>query len=164
MTTVPSLVSAAVIGIGATAGIDVWNLALKRLFDIRSLDYCLLGRWVCHLPRGIVRHRSIAVAPRVQGECPVGWTAHYAIGVMLALTFVLMEPDWMERPTWRPALFYGIATVALPFFILQPALGLGVASSATPNPSVARLKSLTTHGVYGLGLHFSAYVLRLVLS
>jgi len=36
-----------------------------------------------------------------------------------------------------PALLYGIGTVALPFFILQPSLGLGMASSRTPKPAQA---------------------------
>jgi hypothetical protein len=62
------------------------------------------------------------------------------------------------------ALLYGIGTVVFPFFILQPSLGLGIASSRTPKPMQARLKSLMTHTVFGVGLYLSAlgvsYVLR----
>jgi hypothetical protein len=47
---------------------------------------------------------------------------------------------------------------------MQPSLGLGVAASRTPNPTQARLKSLVTHIVFGVGLYVSAvgvsYVLR----
>jgi hypothetical protein len=49
-----------------------------------------------------------------------------------------------------------LATVLFPFLIMQPSLGLGVAASRTPNPMQARLKSLVTHTVFGIGLYLSA--------
>jgi hypothetical protein len=55
-----------------------------------------------------------------------------------------------------PALATGLLTVAAPLFVLQPALGAGIASSKAPNPNAARLRSVLTHGVYGLGLYVSA--------
>ncbi len=151
------LPSAIAIGIGATLVMDLWNLFLKRAFSSPSLNYCLLGRWVGHMPEGTLRHASIAAAPRKPHECTVGWIAHYSIGVALGVGFVaLARGDWLARPTMLPALVYGIATVVFPFFIMQPSLGLGVASSRTPNPTQARLKSLATHSVFGVGLYVSA--------
>lgn len=47
---------------------------------------------------------------------------------------------------------FGIATVAVPFFTMQPAFGLGIAASKAPNPTAARLTSLGTHTVFGVGL------------
>lgn len=148
---------AVAIGIGATLIMDLWNLFLKRTFRIPSLNYCLLGRWIRHMPGGTFRHASIAAAPRRPLECTVGSIAHYTIGVTLALVFVvLVSGGWLTRPTLLPALLYGLATVLFPFLILQPSLGLGVASSRTPNPARARLKSLVTHTVFGVGLYVSA--------
>jgi len=136
---------------------DLWNLFLKRGFGIPSLDYCLLGRWLRHIPEGTLRHAGIATAPRRPFECAVGWIAHYTIGVVFALVFVaLTSADWLARPTLLPALLYGIGTVVFPFFILQPSLGLGIAASRTPKPTQARLKSLATHTVFGIGLYVSA--------
>ncbi len=153
------IVGAIAIGIGATAFMDLWNLFLKRAFNIPSLNYCLLGRWIRHMTTGTFRHRSIAAAPQRSFECQTGWLAHYTIGVVFALVFLfLMSRDWLARPTFLPALFYGIATVVFPFFIMQPSLGLGVAASRTPKPMQARLKSLLTHTVFGVGLYVSALV------
>jgi hypothetical protein len=77
---------------------------------------------------------------------------------------VFTSSDWLVRPTVLPALLYGIGTVVFPFFILQPSFGLGIAASRTPNPSQARLKSLVTHVVFGVGLYLCAlgvsYLLR----
>ena len=151
------ILGAVTIGIGATLVMDLWNLFLRSAFGIPSLNYCLLGRWVLHLPGGTLRHASIVAAAQKPHECTVGWIAHYTIGVVLALTFVVLTSgDWLARPTVVPALLFGIATVVFPFFILQPSLGLGIASSRTANPTQARLKSLVTHSVFGVGLYLSA--------
>ena len=158
------ILAAIAIGIGATLVMDLWNLFLKRTFDIPSLNYCLLGRWLRHISGGTLRHASITAAPEKPFECAVGWTAHYTIGVVFALVFVtLTSGDWLARPTLLPALLYGIATVVFPFFILQPSLGLGIAASRTPAPTQARLKSLATHTVFGVGLYVCALGVRYLL-
>ena len=151
------LCPAAAIGIGATLVMDLWNLFLKRVFGLPSLNYCLLGRWLRHMPAGTIRHASIAAAPAKALECQVGWVAHYSIGVVFAIGFVaLVSGDWLARPTVLPAVSYGLATVVFPFFIMQPSLGFGVASSKAANPMQARLKSLATHTVFGVGLYVCA--------
>jgi hypothetical protein len=158
------LLCAILIGLGATAAIDLWALFLRRAFGIPSLNYCLLGRWVLHMPRGTFVHRSIAAAEPRPHECPAGWTAHYGIGTGFALLFVfLVSARWLERPTPLPALAFGVVTVLVPWLVMQPALGLGVASSRAPSPAQARLKSLMTHTVFGLGLYLSALVLAPLL-
>jgi len=151
------ILSGIAIGLGATAIMDLWNLFLKRMFGIQSLNFCFVGRWIVHMPGGIFRHRSIAAAERKPFECVDGWLAHYGTGVTLALAFlVLASSDWLAQPTFLPVLLYGIATVVFPFFIVQPSLGLGMASSRTPNPVQARLKSLMTHTIFGAGLYLCA--------
>ena len=151
------LAGAIAIGIGATLLMDLWNLFLKRTFGVPSLNYCLLGRWLRHMPGGTLRHAAITAAAQKPHECTVGWVAHYTIGVVFALGFIgLTSGDWLTRPTVLPALLYGLATVVFPFLIMQPSLGLGIAASRTPNPMQARLKSLVTHTVFGIGLYLSA--------
>lgn len=153
-------ICAVAIGIGASLLMDAWNLFLKRAFSIPSLNYCLLGRWFLHMPTGTFIHSSIAASSPKRFECAAGWIAHYSIGIMLALMFLAFAPaDWITQPTFLPALLYGIGTVVFPLFVLQPSLGLGIASSKTPRPARARLKSFMTHIVFGLGLYLSAVVL-----
>ena len=145
------------IGIGATVVMDLWNLFLKRVFGVPSLSYCLLGRWLRHMPAGTFRHASITAAAQKPFECTVGWIAHYTIGVVFALGFVVgTSGDWLARPSLLLALLYGVGTVVFPFFIMQPSLGLGIAASRTPKPMQARLKSLVTHTVFGVGLYLCA--------
>ena len=159
------LVRAVAVGAGATFGMDLWNFALKRVFGIPSLNVCLLGRWVLHMPEGRFRHPSIAAAEPKPQECPIGWMAHYATGVLFAVVFVFVVAPgtWLVRPTLWPAVLYGIVTVVFPLFVMQPAFGLGMASSRAPRPAQARLKSLGTHIVFGLGLYGCALGLSYVL-
>lgn len=153
------LIAAVAVGIGASLCMDLWNLFLKRAFGLPSLNYCMLGRWIGHMPRGVFRHENIATAPRTRFECATGWIAHYTIGILLAVTFVALAPQgWLAQPTFLPALGFGIVTVAFPFFVLQPALGLGIASARSPKRAQARLKSLATHTVFGVGLYVCALV------
>ena len=154
---VTDILGALAIGLGATLVMDIWNLFLKHAFNIPSLNYRLLGRWLGHMPGGIFRHASISAASQKPFECTIGWMAHYTIGVVLALVFVVLtSSDWLARPTLLPALLYGIGTVVFPFFLMQPSFGLGVAASRTPKPTQARLKSLATHTVFGIGLYVGA--------
>jgi uncharacterized membrane protein YagU involved in acid resistance len=113
------------------------------------------------MPEGTFRHASIAAASPKRRECAAGWVAHYTIGVVLAVVFLALAPaDWLERPTFLHALVYGIGTVVFPLFVLQPSLGLGIASSKSARPAQARLKSFVTHVVFGVGLYLCAVALN----
>jgi len=147
---------AVAIGIGATAVMDLWLMLLKTL-GVPTLNFALLGRWVGHMPRGQWAHDGIARAAPVRGELALGWAAHYVTGIAFAaLLAALAGPAWLRAPSLLPALCFGIATVVLPFFVMQPAMGAGIASSRTATPALNVLKSLANHTVFGLGLYAAA--------
>ena len=77
---------------------------------------------------------------------------------------ILVSEDWLAQPTLQPALLFGLVTIVFPFFILQPSFGLGIAAARTPNPAQARLKSLMTHTVFGVGLYLCALGMRYALQ
>ena len=144
---------------------DVWALLMKRAFNIPLANYCLVGRWICHMPEGTIMHASIAAASPKRSECTVGWIAHYVVGTVYALVLVaLVSGSWLARPTLLPAMLFGIGSVLVPYLIMQPSFGLGIAASRTPRPTEARLRSLMAHTVFGVGLYVCAvgvsYVLR----
>ncbi len=145
------------VGVGATLVMDAWALLLRHIFGIPSLGYALVGRWVGHMPHGRFTHEHIGKAEPVVGEAPLGWSLHYATGIIFAALLPLLGgPDWMAAPTPGLALAVGLGTVAAPFLVMQPAFGFGIAASKMPGANVARLKSLVTHLVFGLGLYFAA--------
>lgn len=147
------------IGVGATAVLDLWSAVGKGLFGLRPPNYGLVGRWLAHMTHGRFHHDSIAASPPMPGERVIGWTAHYVIGIVFAgLLLAIMGLDWARRPTIVPALIFGIASVLAPFLLMQPGMGAGIASSLTPDPAAARIRSLLTHGVFGVGLYAAAWV------
>ncbi len=99
---------------------------------------------------------SIAAAIPVAGEGILGWGVHYATGIAYAALLVAMGRGWVSAPTLLPALAVGLVTILVPFLVMQPAFGLGIASSRHPRPWSARLRSLTNHLSFGLGLYLSA--------
>ena len=159
------LLSAVTVGLGATFVLDIWGLFLNRAFKVSLPNFCLLGRWLRHMTSGTFAHASITAAAPKSAECATGWIAHYAIGVVFALGLVvLVTPAWLQSPTLMPALVFGIVTVGFPFLILHPAFGLGIAASKTPDPLQARLRSLMSHTVFGVGLYVSALVLSFIAA
>ena len=153
------LVSTLVIGAGATAVTDLWAVVRKRLLGVPPPDYGLVGRWLAYLPRGRFRHDPIAATAPVPGERLIGWIGHYLIGIAFAaLLLAIFGLEWARHPTIVPALVVGIGTVAAPFLLMQPGMGAGIAASRTPRPAAARLQSIVTHGIFGLGLYAAGWV------
>lgn len=155
------LLSVVCIGIGATLVMDLWGLVRKRLLGVPPLDYALVGRWVGHMAHGKFRHDRIAAASPMPGELVLGWVVHYLTGVVFAAMLVwIVGLEWLRNPTFVPALGFGLATVIVPFLLMQPAMGAGIAASRTPNPTSARLQSLITHAVFGTGLWAAGCIVR----
>lgn len=145
-----------VVGIAATAVTDLWTALLRRL-GRPTLDYALLGRWIGHWREGRWCHAAIRDAAPVRHERLLGWCAHYAIGIAFAGMLVVMAGShWLRQPTPGAALGFGVASVLLPFLVMQPAFGAGIAAAHTPRPWPARLQSLATHAVFGIGLFAGA--------
>ena len=151
------------VGTGATLVMDLWTVLRRRLLATPMPDYRLVGRWFGHMARGRLRHDRIAASPRVPGELWLGWGAHYLVGIAFAAVLLaIWGTDWARQPTLIPALIVGMASVAAPFLVMQPAMGAGVAASRTPRPAAARLQSITTHTVFGLGLYAAASLFNFV--
>ena len=158
-----TLVRGAAMGVAAAALMDLWALLLRRGFGIPTLDYAMLGRWIGHVARGRFAHQRIAAAESVPGERPLGYLAHYGIGVAFAVLLLLVVGlGWARAPTVWPALAIGLGTIAAPWLVMQPGMGAGIAGSKTQDPTATRVRNLATHTVYGLGLYGAAALLALV--
>lgn len=162
---VECLVVAGAIGIVATAFMDLFALARRRLLGTPVADYALVGRWLAHMRHGRWHHAAIARAAAVRGERALGWLAHYATGIAFAgVLLAFAGPGWVREPTLLPALAVGIGSVAAPFLLMQPGMGAGIAARRTPDPAAARRRSLVTHAVFGVGLYLAGWLVRCVVA
>jgi hypothetical protein len=147
------------IGAGATAVMDAWLALLARL-GVRGLDLALVGRWLGHLAHGTWSHDAIAKTRPVARERVLGWLAHYGAGVAFAMLLVAVAGGgWLRDPAFVPAFAVGLATVAAPWLVMQPAMGAGFFASRTPSPLRSCVRSLASHAVFGAGLYVSAVVI-----
>lgn len=151
------------IGIAATLFIDLYAFLLAKVFKIPSLNFCLVGRWGLGLLDGKFMHQNIAASPVKHFECVFGWCVHYFIGVLFSFLFILLVGiTWLEQPTLIAACIFGLASVSMPFFVMQPALGMGIMATKSANPFQARLKSSVTHLLFGVGLYLSAQFIQFI--
>lgn len=159
MPTLAAPTHVALVGIGATALMDLWLLLLSRL-GVPGTSFAMVGRWVGHFARGRFAHAAVAKADPVPYELGLGWLTHYTIGIAYAALLVALQGTaWLAQPTALPALVFGAATVAAPWFVMQPAMGAGFLALKTPTPLKNGLRNLANHTVFGAGLYLAAAAL-----
>ena len=150
------------VGLGATLVTDIVAI-MRQGWAATNGFYRLVGRWIGSIPRIGFVHTDIRTSPVVSGETTLGWGAHVATGVVFGITFILVfgrtTPGFLA--VWQ-GLGFGLATVLVPWLIFQPLFGWGIAAARTPAPWKQRLKSLVTHGTFGVGLWLSAMLLNLL--
>lgn len=66
-----TIIKIILIGIGATATMDIYAFILKQ-FGINGLDYRFLGRWIGHIFKGKFFHNKIFDAPIIKNEQIIG--------------------------------------------------------------------------------------------
>ncbi|HEV7257106.1 MAG TPA: DUF2938 domain-containing protein [Bosea sp. (in: a-proteobacteria)] len=155
------IVRAALIGVGATALLDLWAQFLKHAFGLPAPNWAMVGRWFAHLPRGRFIHEDIAKAEPVANELAIGWIAHYLVGILFAgIVLAIWGIGWAYNPTFLPALIVGLATVGCGWFILQPGMGAGIAASKRSNANTLRLMNIIGHTVFAIGLYAIALLTR----
>ncbi len=151
----------ALIGVGATALIDIWAILLAALFGLPRPNWGMVGRWVWHLRDGKVFHDDIGKAQPYAHEPALGWAFHYLVGLVYGVILVLATgAAWLTAPTFLPAFILGIVTVGAGWFLLAPGMGAGWAASKTPNPTRTRALNLISHTVFAIGLFGTALLIR----
>jgi len=151
----------ALIGVGATALIDIWAILLAALFGLPRPNWGMVGRWVWHLRDGKVFHDDIGKAQPYAHELALGWAFHYLVGLVYGVILVLATgAAWLTAPTFLPAFILGIVTVGAGWFLLAPGMGAGWAASKTPNPTKTRALSLISHTVFAIGIFGTALLIR----
>jgi len=155
------IVQGALLGIGGTAAMDLWQQLLGRMPGQALPDWRPVGRWFWHLKDGVVFHDAIGAATPSPNDNAIGWAGHYAVGIVYGIAFALLVgPEWLAAPRFWPAWVFAIVTVAFGWFLLQPGMGLGWAASRTANPTRTRVISLVNHTAFGLGLWLTGLLLR----
>jgi hypothetical protein len=152
-----TLWSATAIGVGATVVMDIWAIALNKVFGLPLPSWGMVGRWVAHLGKGKVFHDHIGKAAPISNELAIGRVFHDAVGIVYGWLLVAMVgSQWLAAPTFAPAFILGMVTVGAGWFLLAPGMGAGWASSRRPSPMSVRALNLVSHTVFAVGLYGTA--------
>jgi hypothetical protein len=146
-----------VMGIVATLATDLWQRLLQAIAGLPPANWGLVGRWVAWFPRGVFVHRPITATAPVSGEDAIGWAFHYLVGIgYAALYFAIVRLGLVAGPTIVSALVFALMLLVAPWFVMQPALGLGVMAARMPNPAATRAVNVSVHLAFGMGLYLGA--------
>jgi hypothetical protein len=146
--------NAIVAGVVATVILDIWQRVLHVVTVIPPTNWGMVGRWFGHMPRGRFMHEAIAEAGPIDNEVATGWIVHYLIQIIYGVVYVgLIVIVLSATPSLLNGFIFGAASVVVPWFVMQPALGLGIMGSKAPNPAVSRYTALGAHCIYGMALY-----------
>lgn len=160
--TVVSIVFGVCVGVAATVTMDVLASVSRRVGLAAGAKGQWVGRWYLGIARGEFVHSNIAAAPEQTGEKRAALVGHYAIGIALAVLYVVGAGRLGVSPgVFLVALGYGFATCVFPWFLVYPALGFGWFGLRGPPELRLFTSSLMNHLFYGFGLWWIAQVLRL---
>ena len=140
-------------GVLGTLMMDSLNLLFARTGMISKIDVGMIGRMAVGWARGRFRYGHPSEMEQVANEKLYGYFTHYAIGVGLAVPFVLgwdLVVGGSASPLW--AIAYGLATTVASYFFVFPSMGLGVAGRRSPEGMRAPLSALANHLFYGVGI------------
>lgn len=147
-------------GVAATATMDSLGSVSRKLGLSGGAKGQWVGRWYLGIARGQLFHTNIDASPELPGEKIAALIGHYAIGIGLAVVYVV-GADWyaVSPEALHIALVYGIATCIFPWFLVLPALGFGVFGLRGPQALKLFSSSLFNHLFYGVGLWWIAKVI-----
>ena len=146
---------ALVMGIAATVAVDLWATFANRILGWPRTNWGMVGRWIGHMRDGQFKHVSIGSSPPIAHESILGWAFHYLIGCIYAALYLAYANIVMGQPTLVSAVLFGLATILSPWFLMQPALGLGICASKAPRPGLVRTQNLIIHTIFGVALYYS---------
>ncbi len=160
MTSSEIFIRAILVGVGGTLVLDAYAWVLVNFFKVPMTNWAMVGRWIGLMPRGKFIQPQLGEASEIRGEWAIGLGFHYVIGAGYGLLLVaIWGADWLLHPTIFEPMLLALVLLVLPYFIMMPGMGMGIAASRTSNPNVARLKSFASHSVFGCGMYLTALLI-----
>jgi hypothetical protein len=156
------IVEVLIVGVVANIVTDIYEWILERTLG-KTRDWHLIGRWVANLPKGSFVLDTENESRAVSGELAVGWIFHYVVGIAYAGVYLFgVQYVLGVSPSAITAIGFGVISVAAPWFILMPALGVGAFAINAGRPTFVRLASLSVHFVFGVGLYLGVISIGLL--
>ncbi len=121
------IVKGFIAGVLGTLMMDSLNHLFARFGVISKIDVRIIGRMAVGWAHGRFRYSHPDEMESAPKEKVYGYFTHYAIGVGLAIPFMLgwnLLVGGPVSPVW--AFFYGVATTVASLFFVYPSMGFGM--------------------------------------
>jgi hypothetical protein len=142
-----------IVGVLGTLMMDSLNHLFAQFGVISKIDVRIIGRMAVGWTQGRLRYSHPDEMEQVPNEMVYGYLTHYAIGVGLAIPFILgwnLLVGGPVSPVW--AFFYGVATTVASLFVVYPSMGFGMFGWRSPEGIKSPLSSLANHAFFGVGM------------
>ena len=143
-----------IIGIISCFAMDIWQRILFLTFNIRPTNWSTTGRWFMMLiSKKIIFNQNLDHENPVKYELQIGWVFHYCVAIVYGFSyyFFLVVFDILDTSILS-GLIFGLISVIVPWFFYLPVTGKGFMGNKTPNPSLTKLLSTSSHIVVGIFL------------
>ena len=144
---------------GATAA-DLGRTIYQAVTGFPPVNWSVTGRWFLMVLQGQPYVANVGMAPALPHELIAGHAAYYTISVIFAAVYLLLLKLLKRQPSLWSGLLFGWVTMAFPFLVQMPLMGMGVLASATATPWLIIGRTLVHHSCFGLGLALGAMITR----
>ena len=142
-----------VAGVFGTFIMDSLNHLFALIGVISKIDMRIIGRMAVGWTKGRFKYNHPEEMECVTNEMVYGYFTHYAIGVGLAIPFMLgwnLLVGGPVSPLWT--FVYGVATTVASLFFVYPSMGFGMFGWRSPEGIKSSLSSLANHAFFGVGM------------
>ncbi len=160
MNRLPLLLRILITGLAAATAADIGRTIYQALTGFPAVNWSVTGRWFLMVLQGQPYVPDMAAAPSLPHELIAGHAAYYTISVIFAGAYLLLLKALKREPSLWSGLVFGWVTMAFPFLVQMPLMGMGVLASATATPALIIGRTLVHHSSFGLGLALGAMMPR----
>jgi len=152
----PSPLAILVTGLAGATAADVGRTLYQWATGFPPVNWSVTGRWFLMMLQGQPYVPGIGTAPSLPHELIAGHAAYYTISVAFAGVYLMVLKLTKREPGLLNGLAFGLVTMAFPFLVQMPLMGMGVFASATAMPVLIIGRTLVHHSSFGLGLALGA--------
>lgn len=143
-------------GLMAPTAADLGRTLFQWATGFPPVNWSITGRWFLMVFSGQPHVPGIATAPALPHELLAGHAAYYIISMIFAAAYLVGLAFLGRSPSLANGLVFGLATVAFPFLVQMPLMGMGAFAMDTATPVLILIRTLVHHSTFGLGLAFGA--------
>ena len=141
-------------GIFCCIAMDIWQRILFLTCNIPPSNWSTAGRWfIMLISKKIIVNQNLDHENSVKYELQIGWAFHYFVAIVYGFIYYFFLEFFVILDTSiLSGLIFGLISVIVPWFFFLPVTGKGFMGNKTPNPTLTKLLSTSSHVIVGIFL------------